>query len=263
VPFIGPVITKDGNAVLPAAYGVTGMTQAVYYASVEDHAGVPWVSLYEDAARTIQAGTTFGVLASGPAPLIAGGGRYLGGNIVVDLAHWAPDADIEITWIDTTAVALPLVERIALAIMARLATVTLTNGYAFDLSEIVRPKRCGVAWTPKSLGVRLLQANPGLSEGTVGNPPAIEITQPFQLDLIVAVSETSSTPAEAWLNLMASEVNRAMMSDPQWTVAGERLAIWSRLAAILYPEPTTGLDMMTLVYEAQHRVAESDFRVRV
>ncbi len=166
---------------------------------------------------------------------------------------------------------LPLVERIARAILAQLATITVENGYAFDLGEIVRPKRTGTNFTPKDLGCCVLQNKPAFVDGTVGNPPAVEWTVPFQLDLVKAISDASEKPADYWLNLLMSEVNRAMMADPQWMVnaageldaAGEALAISTRLADVQYPAPSAGIEGVTLVYEVQYRVAENDFRVQV
>jgi hypothetical protein len=147
----------------------------------------------------------------------------------------------------------PVVEQIAQAIAAKLATITTANGYLLTVSQVVRPNRTGMLWTPKDLGVAVLQ---GGAEPTAltGSPLAIEWSQEFSLDLVARVSEASQTPLDQVLNRFESEVVKAVMADPQWG----GLAINTELVRIDYPPAEGGVEGVTIVVAVHYRVREAD-----
>lgn len=169
---------------------------------------------------------------------------------------------------DTT---LPLVERIALAIAAKLATInrsvldptTSLPVYNNDVSQVVRPRRSGGGYTPQDRGICLLQGDADVVDTLTGNPPILVVEQTFSLDLVVSVSEADEDPVDTVVNLFATDINRAMMADTQWTVEGTALANLTRLAGVSYPAPASGLEGITLIYVVQFQVTETDWSRRV
>jgi hypothetical protein len=159
---------------------------------------------------------------------------------------------------------LPLVEKIALAIQAKLKAITRENDYQVDVSEVVRPNRLGSQWTPKHMGIEMLQGKPTMTGSAVGNPPVVEWVWPILLDLVVRVSEASETALDTVINVFMADVVQAMLSDVQWhTVPAEGgtavpLAIDTRLADVEYPPPISGIEGMTLTFDLTFRTAENN-----
>ena len=105
-------------------------------------------------------------------------------------------------------------ELIAVEIVTRLEAITVANGYAFNVAEVVRPSRKGHNWDRAHLGVGVLQSDservPELD--CPGNPPALCYRVTFNLECVCKDSEIDSpTAAHATNeNEMAATVIKAL-----------------------------------------------------
>ncbi|HUX15934.1 MAG TPA: hypothetical protein VMW52_05640 [Phycisphaerae bacterium] len=156
---------------------------------------------------------------------------------------------------------LTIVEQIARALKAALEAVTVANGYTVNVAEVARPRRSGFGYTPKDLGIVLLQGprERVAEHDAVGNPPAIGWRQTFSLDLIRRVSEDDETPIDAALNEFEGQVVKALMADPQWG----GLAINTELGGLDYPGPGEAVEGAGLTLLVDCRVAENDPYTRI
>lgn len=155
----------------------------------------------------------------------------------------------------------PIVEQIAQAIAAKLATITVANGYSLTVSEVVRPRRTGEEYHPQDKGVYLIQEDPARLEelDCVGNPPAIGWRQPFHCDCVVRHSEASAVAMDTVLNRFSADVQKALLADVQWG----GLVVNCHIARVEYPVPEDGFEGITIVLEVDYRVTETDPYTRI
>ncbi len=111
----------------------------------------------------------------------------------------------------------PVPELIAIEIESRLNAVLKADGYAFDLSEVVRPTRKGENWLKRHRGVAILQGEstrvPELD--CPGNPPAIAYELTFDLACVTRDSMNSEDAHATEENEMAAAM-KAIASSAQW-----------------------------------------------
>jgi hypothetical protein len=152
--------------------------------------------------------------------------------------------------------ALPIKERIVAAIATQLVTITKGADYNYTPSEVLRPFRTGQNYTPQDLGIYVLQAGERrfTTDDITGNPPGLAWRLVVTCDLVISVSEESTTPMDTMLNLFEADVRKALMADNQWG----GLALRSELGACEYPEPTKGIEGVTVPIVIIYRVAEND-----
>lgn len=107
----------------------------------------------------------------------------------------------------------PIIEQIAQAIETQLATITVENGYNYDLADVVRPPRKGIE--PRH-GLCVLEQGPKrpADEAAVGTD---EWIQPFFITLWIRSSDRSEVPVDTEVNLFGSDVEKAVKADTQWT----------------------------------------------
>lgn len=153
----------------------------------------------------------------------------------------------------------PVVERIAQAVATRLATVTTANGYQVELADVVRPLRRGDYVPQDSLCV-LEQLSPfDAPDGDylMGNEPARVWVQPFLITLYVQPDETDTTPVDTRVNLIRSEVERAVMAgDGTW---GSLALGNTHLAGADYIDSADGsYSGVQITLEITYRVPQSD-----
>lgn len=158
----------------------------------------------------------------------------------------------------------PVVERIAQALATRLETVTTANGYQVQLADVVRPFRRGDYVPQNNLCVleQLSPFDPPDGEYNMGNEPARVWVQPFLITLYVQPDETDTTPVDTRVNLIRSEVERAVMGDDlTW---GNLALGWTHLAGADYIDSADGsYSGVQITLEITYRVPESDpFTVR-
>jgi hypothetical protein len=131
----------------------------------------------------------------------------------------------------------PVEERIALQIAFRVAQVSKVNGYQVDLAGVVRPKKLG-GYTPQDRLAVLVQEDPD-PDLTNAMPAEAEVrVQSFLIALFVAPSDRDATPVDTLTNLLAADVHKAVMTDPNtdapwsWLADDEgQLAISARFLA--------------------------------
>ena len=154
------------------------------------------------------------------------------------------------------AESLPIVERIAQAIVAALEAVTADNGCRVTVTEVRRPTRTGFGFTLVNRGVNLVQTDAARQTelDCPGNPAGIAWRQTFAIDCVVRVGESASEPLDQTLNLFAAEIEAAVMADPTWG----GLAIDTELTDRLYPPGEKGIEGVTVMFDVLYRVAEDD-----
>ena len=128
---------------------------------------------------------------------------------------------------------LPIIERIAEAIEARLATIAIANGYKTDVADVARPTR------PDLQDVRFQDYLVVLLQGDSAaapedDSPQMRATriQDFAVACVARPSEKSLTAVDRLLNVFAADVVNCAMTDPTWTAGGEALAIDTWIASI-------------------------------
>jgi hypothetical protein len=116
----------------------------------------------------------------------------------------------------------PVPELIAGVLLGRLSLITTANGYAFTLTECVRPTRGGENWQRKHLGIGLLQTDservPELD--CPGNPPAVAYSATFEVQCVCKDSETSTAAHATSENEMAAAAVKAITNASQWETMG-------------------------------------------
>jgi hypothetical protein len=152
----------------------------------------------------------------------------------------------------------PIKEQITQAVVAQLKTISIANGYTFDIvaDDVVRPRRTGELFVPKDMGISVLQVDdaPSPENDLTGNPPIVGRTLTIQCDLVIRLSEKSELPMDQVLNQFEADVIVAVFDDVQW--AG--LAIDSRLGLSQYPDGKNGVEGVTVFIEIDYRVPEND-----
>ncbi len=150
----------------------------------------------------------------------------------------------------------PVVERIVQAVVAALEAILKANNYATNVSQVVRPRRTGEMFVPTDKGVAVIQDDerPAPEHNVCGNPPVIGWRLPIACDLVVRVSESATEPMDQVLNIFKADVQKALMQDPQWG----GLAINSELGPAEYPDPSKGVEGVTVWIDIEYRVAEND-----
>ena len=153
----------------------------------------------------------------------------------------------------------PILEQIAAAIAARLATITAANGYAVTVDSVVRPKRSGEGFCPRDYGVALLQdAAPNapelvLSAGSQG-VTIEQWRQRFTVDLVCRVSDGSATAVDTLLNQFLAEVQRAIWLDESWG----GLALNTEAAGTEYPAVGAAQEGVSLLLDVIYRVRQGN-----
>ena len=162
----------------------------------------------------------------------------------------------------------PLVEQIAVAIEARLLTVTIANNYQVEVAGVLRPTQLGIdAIAPRNLLAVMAQLDARLDESkahaldaTPDGRPLIHWIQPWAIALFVQTSETSSTPADTLLNRFRASVEKALLVDPGWGASPTTpLAYETRLiGSDLFQLTAGGFVGASVIVEVSYRTLETD-----
>lgn len=109
-------------------------------------------------------------------------------------------------------------ELIATEIVTRLQQITTGNGYAFSVSEVVRPTRLQQSITPKHHQIQVVQTvnafNPQMTHE--GSPPAIAYDVVFNLHCFIRDSDSSTTPRATLENDIEASVRKAICNASDW-----------------------------------------------
>lgn len=110
----------------------------------------------------------------------------------------------------------PVVELIAQELAARVATVTVANGYNQTLS-VVRPSGTARDVTPDNNRAVIFQDDPEPAEHDVpGNPPLLSFRQTFYVVVYVRPSEAEATAIDTLINRAAADVVKAVRNSVTW-----------------------------------------------
>ena len=152
----------------------------------------------------------------------------------------------------------PIVEQIADAIAAQLATITVANGYRITVAGVVRPTRMGHVVDPiadKTIVLSQGGATRAKALDHAGNPAGLAWTQDFQADCYRRSSDTATTPVDQLFNIFAAECQKAIMADPQWG----GLALLTDLTDVtIFEDITGGMGGVIVGFAVTYRVKETD-----
>lgn len=160
---------------------------------------------------------------------------------------------------------IPIPELIAIEIESRLNTILKENGYAFDVSEVVRPSRRGENWLHKHFGIGILQSaaerNPELD--CPGNPPAIAYDLAFELQCVCRDSANSVAAHATSENEIAAAAQKAIASPNQWHTMGGYCSNSEFGSLTPFSSPEGEMDGVMLPLVVTYRVSETNpFEVR-
>jgi hypothetical protein len=117
----------------------------------------------------------------------------------------------------------PVIEQIAKAVVARLETITagFTNSagltYQVTPTRVYRPKRLdNTADTDGTIIVKQVGYDQDVENNAQGNPPAIAQIVAFGVRIFVTPDQDDTTPIDALINVWRSDIESALMLDPQW-----------------------------------------------
>ena len=160
----------------------------------------------------------------------------------------------------------PIVEQIAVAIEARLLTITTANGYQVSVAGVLRPTQLGIdAVAPRHLMVAMAQLDARLDElkpagrGPDGSPLANWI-QPWSIACFIQTSENSTDAADTLLNRLRSSVEKALMVDIGWgPTPTTPLATETNIVGVdLFRITAGGFVGASVIVEVSYRTLETD-----
>lgn len=206
----------------------------------------------------------------GSVTFTSGGSRTGNGTVSLALAvgiYWgyvqstATDAEEPSNFVFfrvTDAVtALPINERIGLEILDRLETVTTGNGYSQTL-DVERPIRRGVKGLVGFKTILEQAPEAQFVEILSGNPSRIIWRQDYEVSILVAPSDLSTTPLDTVANVAAADAETAITDGG----GGE----WSQFGGLALYAEQTGRDIsndgkeaiVRLTYSVTYRTPEND-----
>lgn len=160
----------------------------------------------------------------------------------------------------------PIVEELALAIVSKVKSITIANGYGVTVVDCVRPRRGDdlAGQNPATGLTAIYQGERRLDEEhhREGNPPAIGWRQNWEILCFVIPADNASSAIDAAINLWAAELESALMEDPQWpalTTGNPKLAINTSIESIAPLEAVDGATCgFMLAFTTIIRTAEAD-----
>jgi len=160
--------------------------------------------------------------------------------------------------------ATTVIENIAAEIMRRLALITITNGYTFDVCEVVRPDRVGVEVNPVDALVVVKQGESTKNDelSYPGNPPAIAYDTLFEIDCFVRLSDHAGEDYQAIQSDRGAQIITAITNeatDPGQWYQFEGNAIITELGNISNFETSEGNhNGITVAMTVTHRQDENN-----
>lgn len=135
-----------------------------------------------------------------------------------------------------------VVENIAIEIARRLENITVFNGYAFDISSVVRPDRLGQNIVPEDKLIVLSQGDSNEVEALSlpGNPPSVAYETTFAIHCFYRDSDKNPSEFDPVVNDLAGQVIKCLRDEAsdqsRWMTIGDN-AIDSKIRTITpYPE---------------------------
>jgi len=155
--------------------------------------------------------------------------------------------------------AKPIVEQIAAAVKTKLATISKANGYETDVVEVVRPTRLGGGTTkwlqPRDKLIVLIQDDPQEAEVTQNQARKTWI-QPFGAMCFVRPSDASTTPVDTIINAFRADVEKAVMTDRNWSGLAIDTEVWAPEGFI--DEKNIAFEGVTVAFAIKYRTLYED-----
>lgn len=162
----------------------------------------------------------------------------------------------------------PIVEQIAVAIKARLLTITIANNYQVDVAGVLRPTQLGIdAVAPRHLMIAMAQLDARVDElkshpldATPDGRPLVHWIQPWSIACFIQTSESSSSPADTLLNRLRCSVEKALMVDIGWgPTPTTPLAYETNIVGVdLFKLTAGGFVGASVIVEVSYRTIEID-----
>ena len=141
----------------------------------------------------------------------------------------------------------PIKEQVVTAILAALAEISAANGYRCDGVTITRPRRTGERFSPKHLGISLVQGDEVRDEENENSSMHAWRLTVF-LDLCYRTSEASAVAMDTGLNLLEADVRQALMAD--WRLGGLG---WITLGPSVPAAGESGLEATSIELAVRYR----------
>lgn len=157
----------------------------------------------------------------------------------------------------------PIPELIALELVDRLWEISTANGYAFDVTEVVRPNRNGDNWKHEDLSIGIIQGPQTRLENLdcPGNPPALAYQTTYTATCVLRESGDPSAVDEN--KAAAAIVKATVASANDWYSFGGN-AIDAAFGDATPFSPGDGeVNGITVPIVVTYRISETDpFEVR-
>ena len=110
--------------------------------------------------------------------------------------------------------AYTVIESIAREIVSRLEQIKIANGYAFNVTSVIRPNR-NATWTPEDRLILVKQGDSTKNEALScpGNPPAMAFDTTFELCGFVRTSDFCSKEYESIENDRGAQIIKAITTE--------------------------------------------------
>jgi hypothetical protein len=110
--------------------------------------------------------------------------------------------------------AYTVIESIAREIVSRLEQIKIANGYAFNVTSVIRPNR-NATWTPEDRLILVKQGDSTKNEALScpGNPPAMAFDTTFELCGFVRTSDFCSKEYEPIENDRGAQIIKAITTE--------------------------------------------------
>lgn len=100
-------------------------------------------------------------------------------------------------------------------LVTRLGAITEANGYSFDVSEVVQPRRDGSNWKYKHQGIGIVRSTdePNEEYSSPGNPPSVGSRLTINIMCILKQSENDETGRSVGEDEMVLAVKKATVAS--------------------------------------------------
>jgi hypothetical protein len=149
----------------------------------------------------------------------------------------------------------PILEQIALALVAVLEDIQGGSEYETTVSAVNRPTRLE-DYTPTHLAIALTQSDPEEDEDQEGAGSLKMWIQPFQIHCFIQVSDKDETPIDTLANRFRADVEKAVRQDP--TLGGLATDLRVRPPESWIFKSNRSFEGVTVNVEVHYRTLEDD-----
>ena len=121
-------------------------------------------------------------------------------------------------------------EQIVAIVKTRLESITIANGYSFDVASVDRVNRLGEDFTPRHLSLVVVAPDEerNTEHDRPGNPPVTAYRLPIAIHAFIRLSDKTAAIEDTTVNDVAANVKKAITSAADWYTFGGNsyLADW-------------------------------------